>query len=184
MSTATSIATVILPVISGFALRAAQSLIRRSDGGRSNTKLTSSRSAVVIVMLLYIYDTIIATLAFTYMVPPSDLKCHLEAQWAWLFSHKDAEVIRRIQDRHQCCGFNSVQDRAWPFPDRSHTAVACREAFGRQRSCFEGWRQDEQITGGLMLLVAVVAFLLKVYHRRCLRFSDLQNLEEVINLIL
>ncbi len=134
------------------------------------------------VMLLFIYDTIIATLALTYMAPPSDLKCHLEGQWAWLFSNKNVEVIRRIQDRHQCCGFNSVQDRAWPFPDRSHAAMACHEAFGRQRSCFGGWRQDEQITGGLILLVAVVSFLLKVHLGRCLKVRDSQSLDEVADL--
>ncbi|KAL2036372.1 hypothetical protein N7G274_010905 [Stereocaulon virgatum] len=96
------------------------------------------------------------------MVPPSSLKCNLEGRWAWLFSHKNAEMIRRIQDRHQCCGFNSVRDRAWPFPDARHAATACHEAFGRERNCFEGWRQDQQVTGGLILLVAVVGFLFKV----------------------
>ncbi len=119
-------------------------------------------------MLLVIYETVIATLALTHMTPPNDLSCHLERQWSWLFSNKNADVIRRIQDRHQCCGLHSVQDRAWPFPDRSHTAAACHEAFGRQRSCFGGWRQDEQITGGLILFVAVVAFLIKVHLHRCL----------------
>jgi len=120
---------------------------------------------MIMIMVLFIYDTIIATLALTYMAPPSDLSCHLERQWAWLFSSKNADVIRRIQDRHQCCGFNSVLDRAWPFLGGSHTAAACQEAFDRQRSCFGGWRQDEQVVGGLMLVVAVVAFLLKVHLR-------------------
>ncbi len=133
---------------------------------------------MIMVMLLFIYDTIIATLALTSMVPPSNLKCQLEGRWAWLFSNKNVEVIRRIQDRHQCCGFNSVQDRAWPFPDRNHATMACHEAFGRQWSCFGGWRQDEQITGGLMLLVAVLAILIKVYLRRYV----LKSLDEAVDL--
>lgn len=157
-----SVATIVLPILSGVALRAAQSLIRPTEKNRSDFKRSFPRSAMVVTMLLFIYDTIIATLAFTYIVPPSNLKCQLEGRWAWLFSQKSADVIRRIQDRHQCCGFNSVRDRAWPFPDSSHTAVACSEAFGRERSCFGGWRQDEQITAGMLLLVAVVLFLLKV----------------------
>ena len=128
----------------------------------------SINATISLMMLLVIYDTVIATLALTHMTPPDDLSCHLERQWGWLFSSKNADVIRRIQDRHQCCGLHSVQDRAWPFPDSSHTAAACYEAFGRQRSCFGGWRQDEQITGGLMLVVAVVAFLVQVYLHRCL----------------
>lgn len=36
------------------------------------------------------------------------------------------------------------------------------EAFGRSVSCLGGWRQMEQVTGGLIFLVAVVTFLLKV----------------------
>ncbi|KAL2043401.1 hypothetical protein N7G274_003707 [Stereocaulon virgatum] len=162
ISTATSATTIILPAITGVTLRGAQLLIRGSPGKRNDVKVISSRSAIILVFLLFIYNTFIATLALTYMVPPSSLKCNLEGRWAWLFSHKNAEMIQRIQYRHQCCGFNSVRDRAWHFPDARHAATACHEAFGRERSCFEGWRQDQQVTGGLMLLVAIVGFLFKV----------------------
>ncbi|KAI9674679.1 MAG: tRNA (guanine-N(7)-)-methyltransferase (tRNA(m7G46)-methyltransferase) [Caeruleum heppii] len=117
---------------------------------------------MAVFMLLVIYETAISTLALTHMLPPGDLSCQLERRWAWLFSNKRADEIRRIQDRHQCCGLYSVQDRAWPFPDRSHTAAACHEAFGREQSCFGGWRQDEQTAAGLMLLVAVITFLIKL----------------------
>lgn len=119
----------------------------------------------MLIMLLTIFETVIATLALTNIARSDDLSCRLERQWGWLFSNKKADVIRRIQDRHDCCGLRSVQDRAWPFPDRSHTAEACHIAFSRQLSCFNGWRQDQQITGGLMLLVAVAAFALKVRLR-------------------
>lgn len=153
-------------MITGVTLQGAQSLTRLSPRGRGDTSPSFSRTAVIVFMLLVIYDTIVVTLALTHMVPPSDLSCHLERRWTLLFSNKNADVIRRIQDRHQCCGFNSVRDRAWPFPGGGRTAEACQEAFGRERSCFGGWRQDEQITGGLMLLVAVVAFLLKVHLRQ------------------
>lgn len=104
ISIATSTATIILPVITGVTLRGAQSLLRGSHKGRNDNKYDFSLAAMIMVMLLFIYDTVIATLALTYIVPPSDLNCHLEGRWAWLFSHKNADVIRRIQDRHQCCG--------------------------------------------------------------------------------
>ena len=116
----------------------------------------------MIFVLLVIYETAIATLALTHMAPPSELVCGLERQWGALFSNKNAEAIRRIQEQFQCCGFRNVQDRAWPFPDRGHTAGACVEAFGRSDGCLGGWRQMEQVTAGLILLIAVVAFLLKV----------------------
>ena len=168
ISTVTATSTILLPIFTGVTIQGARSLTRRSQGGLGGAKISFSWSAISLNMLLVIYETVIATLALTYVTPPNDLSCHLERQWSWLFSNKNADIIRRIQDRHQCCGLYSVQDRAWPFPDRSHTAAACHEAFGRQRSCFVGWRQDEQITGGLMLLVAVVAFFIQVYLHRCL----------------
>ena len=124
--------------------------------------MSFSWAAIVVFVLLVIYETAIATLALTHVAPPSELTCGLERQWSALFSDKNAEAIRRIQEQFQCCGFRSVQDRAWPFPDRDHTAKACVEAFGRSSSCLGGWRQMEQVTGGLILLVAVVTFLLKV----------------------
>ena len=116
----------------------------------------------MIFVLLVIYETALATLALTHVAPPSELICGLERQWITMFSNKNAEAIRRIQEQFQCCGFRTVQDRAWPFPGRGHTVRACVEAFGRSKSCLGGWRQMEQVTAGLILLVAVVAFLLKV----------------------
>ena len=117
---------------------------------------------MVVFILLVIYDTAIATLALTHMVPPANLTCPLESQWTLLFSSKNVEVIRRIQERHQCCGLRNKNDRAWPFPDKRHGAGACAETFIRERGCLGEWRKDAQITAGLLLLVAVVVFLLKV----------------------
>lgn len=141
-------------------MRSAQRVGLRSDG--SDAKPAFSWSAMVVFMLLIIYETAIATLAFTHMAPPNDLVCGLESRWSHLFRGKDADAIRRIQDQLQCCGLHTSVDRAWPFPDRTHDARACVEAFGRSRGCLGGWLQVEQITGGLILLVAVMAFLLKV----------------------
>lgn len=155
ISTATATATVILPVIAGISVRSAQTLARRGKGSFSGL-------GVAVFILLIIYETAIATLALTHMAPSGNLACGLDHQWALLFSSKNAGPIRRIQDRHQCCGLHSVLDRAWPFPDRTHTVAACVQAFDRQQSCFGAWRRDMQVTGGLMLLVALVVFLLKV----------------------
>lgn len=125
-------------------------------------KSWSSGPALAVFMLLVIYETVIATLALTHMAPSGNLSCGLDREWARLFTSKNARTTRRIQDRHQCCGLHSVVDRAWPFPDKRHTIQSCVQAFDRQRSCFDGWRRDEQITSGLMLFVAVAVFLLKV----------------------
>ena len=179
ISTVTATVTILLPVFTGISLRGAQQLSRRHHGFSGDPKTVFSWSSIAVFILLVIYETVIATLSLTHMAPPSNLSCQLERRWTHLFSTKNADAIRRIQDRHRCCGFNSVQDRAWPFPDVGHTAAACHEAFGRQRRCFGAWRQDEQVAGGLMLLVAVVAFLLKVTPLSVLSFfADLQTLGE------
>lgn len=149
-------------MITGVTLRGAQLLSVRAHGSNARAKVSFSWSAVIAFMVLIIYETAIATLALTHMAPPSELICGLERHWGALFSNKNADAIRRIQEQFQCCGFRNVQDRAWPFPDRRHTARACVEAFGRSSSCLGGWRQMEQVTGGLILLIAVVTFLLKV----------------------
>lgn len=109
-----------------------------------------------------IYETAIATLSLTHMAPPDNINCALERNWDRLFRSKDGARIRRIQDAHQCCGLHSIVDRAWPFQSRDHGVDSCAKAFNRTKACLGSWRRDEQIAAGLLLLVAVSTFLLKV----------------------
>lgn len=162
LSRVTATATIILPVITGIGLRSAQTLASRPNGFLPKANLSFSWTPMVVFILLIIYDTVIATLALTHMVPPASLTCPLQRQWEHLFSSKNVEVIRRIQDRHKCCGLRNKHDKAWPFPDKRHTVNACAETFNRERGCLGEWRKDVQITAGLLLLVAVVVFLLKL----------------------
>lgn len=106
------------------------------------------------------YETIIATFAITYIVPPSNLQCGLNDRWAKLFREKNWGAIRAVQDSFNCCGLNSVLDRAWPNVDQQRSP--CAENYGRSTSCFGPWRQAEQTHAGLLLLVAVVVFIIKV----------------------
>lgn len=103
-----------------------------------------------------------ATLSLTHMVPNDNLNCGLDQKWDRLFRSKDGARIRRIQDTHQCCGLHSILDRAWPFQNRNHGVNECANAFNRTKACLGGWRRDQQIAAGLLLLVAISTFLLKV----------------------
>lgn len=96
----------------------------------------------------------------TYILPPSALKCGLNEKWQLLFVQKDWDAIRAIQDALDCCGLNSVVDRAFPFVPSGRSN--CTEIFGRNKSCFADWRKAEQTNAGLFLLVAFVVFLIKV----------------------
>lgn len=116
-----------------------------------------------------VYETAIATLSLTHLVPNDDLNCGLDQKWDRLFRSKDSAGIRRIQDAHQCCGLNSILDRAWPFQNRDHGVNECAKAFNRTKACLGSWKKDEQIAAGLLLLVAIVTFLLKVSEFTLLR---------------
>ena len=175
ISTVTATATIILPLLTGAGIYRAQTVIARPNKSHGPNDFPFSWETLVVTMLLIIYDAVIATLSLTHMAPPGDLQCHLDRQWGQLYSDKDAEAIRRIQDAHQCCGLHRVKDKAWPFQDKNHGIDACVKMFGRQESCFGEWRRDEQVAAGLMLLVAVLTFLVKAIHITCLFVCHLAN---------
>jgi hypothetical protein len=149
--------TIVLPLITGLSIQGAHSVIRRSSK-RHPPRLTLPLLAIIGFQL--IYDTVIATLALTHILPPSALQCDLNTQWQKLYTGKDEKAIRAVQDSFQCCGLNSVKDRAWPFVQQKPSP--CAAVFGRDKSCLGDWRKAEQVGAGLFLLVAIVVFVMKV----------------------
>lgn len=75
-----------------------------------------------------------------------------------MFTHKNSEAIRAIQDAFSCCGFINSHDRAWPFPGGKNDIHACEKAFDRTQGCLAPWRREEQTMAGL--LIGVVALVL------------------------
>jgi len=149
-----------LPIATGISLQSAHRLLRVHV-----TNLGRTRPTIYLLLLAgfqLIYETVIATLALTYMIPPSSLHCGLEEQWMRLWRNKDETTIKRIQDRFNCCGFNTVSDRAWPFQSKEVNARECQRRFDRTQSCAGPWRQVEQINAGLILIVAAVIFVTKL----------------------
>ncbi|KAK5083585.1 hypothetical protein LTR05_006088 [Lithohypha guttulata] len=73
-----------------------------------------------------------------------------------MFENKDANSIRSIQTRLQCCGLNSMHDRAWPFPSRGVDARACERNQGYTVACGNMWRQEESLAA---TLTAIASFL-------------------------
>jgi len=77
----------------------------------------------------------LAVLSTTYALP-SDLRgCRTEIRWEHLFRTKNEAVVRSIQTQLHCCGFNSMHDRAWPFPSRNVLASACETTSGFRTYC-------------------------------------------------
>ena len=154
---------IILPIVSG--------LLTQTVYFRLRPRGASQVRPVIYIILIsafqLIYETIIATLSVTYMIPSNN--CRFEEQWMTLYKSKQASAIARIQDRFECCGFNTPVDRAWPFPHGrpgdGFGADQCTRTTGRVRSCGGPWRQAEQLEAGLFFMVAKVTFIVKVCNK-------------------
>jgi len=150
--------TVFLPLITGISSRGANGLIQRA-AKNGQERLTIPLIAVIVFQL--VYETVIATLALTYILPPSSLNCGLTEKWQQLYVRRNENAVKNIQNAFECCGFRTVKDRAWPFTDQSTSP--CAVTLGRTKSCAGDWRKAEQVTASLFLSVAIVVIAITVW---------------------
>jgi hypothetical protein len=136
-----------LPAIAGLSL----SVVKPSVG-----KDKQSRWYHAAILLLFIYETVVVTLAGTYLAPVDSLRCGLDDRWQDMFRKHNGKGIRRIQDDFECCGLHSTVDKAFPFPSKEVGVDACKKTFGRKISCFASWREDERRIAGLILMVVLL----------------------------
>ncbi|KAI0534537.1 hypothetical protein GGR58DRAFT_482546 [Xylaria digitata] len=108
---------------------------------------------------------VIATLAAQGFVPSQVLKCALEGNWQQLWRDHDGRAIERIQNTFDCCGFNSIKDRAWP----RQQSQQCADIYQRTISCGVPWRAHMQRASGLQFAVAVVVGIIQLAHLVYLR---------------
>ncbi|KAH6895194.1 hypothetical protein B0T10DRAFT_209939 [Thelonectria olida] len=129
---------------------------------RSSGSSTSRRVlAIGLQALQAILVTVLATLFFSDVLPSAARTCLLSTTWQHLFSSHDADSIRRIQDAFNCCGFNTVRDRAWPFPSQ-HGSRDCIETYGRNVACVGPWQMALQRNSGLEFGIALAVGLLQI----------------------
>ncbi|KAL8934320.1 MAG: hypothetical protein Q9216_005969 [Gyalolechia sp. 2 TL-2023] len=150
----------ILPILTAIGVRGAQSILTRTDDSLLKRRSPPAWILPAGFVVLVVYETVIATLAITQMMPSDVTTCGLSQRWQSLWSTHNAEAIKRIQDAHNCCGFKTKKDRAWPFAG-DHGADKCSIMYAREQNCLSGWRRDQQINAGLVLLVAIGTFLIK-----------------------
>ncbi|KIW06264.1 uncharacterized protein PV09_02736 [Verruconis gallopava] len=157
--------TLALPAIAGVVLEALT-----GDANKGNSRSTVLWSPKVGskgllshygVILLFVYEAVLATLAGTHISPVSGLRCGLDERWLAMFKEKNA-IIGKIQDAFQCCGLHSLVDKAYPFPNKERGADACVKMYNRQRSCFDSWQSEERLMAGLLLLVTIAVAVWKV----------------------
>jgi hypothetical protein len=135
--------------------------LRTDLASARQTRQFVANSVQVVQLLL---TTVLATLLLSSAVPSAARTCLLASTWQSLFSSKNAASIRRIQDAFECCGFNSVRDRAWPFAEDRGSGSACAERFGRTATCSVSWTAALQRTAGMDSGVVIAVGVLQVSY--------------------
>ncbi|KAF4970736.1 hypothetical protein FSARC_2293 [Fusarium sarcochroum] len=152
-----SILTILLPIV-GFLNTASYHRLRRVS--KSSSSNLARLAPFVVQVLQALITTILATLLFEGIVPSRVMECMLDRQWMSMFRAHDGRSIRRIQDAFDCCGLNSVRDRAYPFPGTAPSN--CAATYGRRTACREPWRGALQTLSGLDLVVVLGVGLVQI----------------------
>ena len=153
-------------------------VIRHPSGTRNSTDIRNRRrvppatetvtTAATTAGVRHTLLTVLATLVISLSVPlvsssssPVN-KCLLNTQWQSFFSSHSL-LIEQIQNRFDCCGFNSVKDRSWPFPRGSKPEFSlCEDRFHREISCAGPWGAEMKRVGELALALGILIGLLQV----------------------
>ena len=106
--------------------------------------------------------TALLTLSLVYAMPSDQQSCAANGQWLRLFESKDEIAVRDIQAKLHCCGYNSMRDRAWPFPSRNVNASTCEKTQGYYMACGALWRQEQQFAAVLSTIASFSNWLLVV----------------------
>lgn len=158
--------TVALPPLAGIALEA-WSTFKARHANANGGALQGSPVFLLLSAAFLIFEVVLATLAGTHIAPAAGLSCPLQERWQHLFSIKDADRIKRIQDGFNCCGFKSPRDMAFPFPPNPNGAEACMVRYERDTSCAAPWAALERKVAAMLLVVPIGVFLWKVCTRTC-----------------
>ncbi|KAF2794544.1 hypothetical protein K505DRAFT_407462 [Melanomma pulvis-pyrius CBS 109.77] len=156
--------TTALPIVAGLLLEGGYDLTRQQERRRRAPRGETARPPLVIIAntIIFIYSSVVITLLGTHAAPASGLDCGLEETWKKMFSKKNEDGIRAIQDAFKCCGFANSHDRAWPFPSKGHDIHSCETAFGRTNGCFGPWKREEQNMAGVLMGVVGLVFIWQV----------------------
>lgn len=121
--------------------------------------------SIILETLLGILTTVLSTLFAASAIPSELTECLLSGVWEGLFAALDAASIIRIQDSLNCCGYNSVKDRAWPF-NWHKSGFGCAEMYGRRQACCGPWSGELRQDAWLDFFVTLASGLLEVSRQR------------------
>ncbi|KAG9257514.1 uncharacterized protein F5Z01DRAFT_671111 [Emericellopsis atlantica] len=152
-----TILTAILPLVSFFNAYTYPSLLANTRHRDSQFARLAPTIPQVVQALV---TTILATLLFEASVPSQAMSCILGNEWMARFRAHDANTIRRVQDMLECCGFNSVKDRAYPFPRGAPST--CADTYGRTVACRVPLERAVRVSAGVDLGVVLAVGLLQI----------------------
>ncbi|KAL7951012.1 hypothetical protein V8C42DRAFT_136194 [Trichoderma barbatum] len=157
VSSTVTFLTILLPIISFLNSYIYPTLLHSA---RNSSHPLHRLSPTILQTLQGIFTTILATLLFQDVVPSTTVECLLDNQWKRLFRAHDGESIRLIQDTLNCCGLNTVKDRAFPFPPAD--ANTCAKTFGRDHACRGPWTTALRSSTGADFGVVIAVGLLQI----------------------
>ncbi|KAB5583545.1 hypothetical protein GE09DRAFT_1278743 [Coniochaeta sp. 2T2.1] len=165
---ASTISTILLPILSFL------NTVYFSSTSSRSAPSTSRRP--ILPPSLQIIQTILTTVLFTTfsstLLPSQINQCSLSTRWQTLWQGHDANTIRRIQDALDCCGFNSVKDRAWPFPNKNNPQPGCAAQFERTASCAAPWGREMRSAAGVEVGVVLGVGLLQLLNILPIRYAS------------
>lgn len=146
------------------ALTAVTSSLFTSEPTLSELNQYAKKLLNIIAYIIHLIPISLAVLSSTYIFPNDILACRTDTRWRELFMAKDGDTIRSIQSRLQCCGFNSMRDRAWPFPSALHgiDAGTCERTSGFSDHCATRWQGQLVLAAGLCVIASSLEQILLV----------------------
>jgi len=181
ISKATSVLVILLPWIAlgiKFYTRLTLSLNNNSSNkfsrrDRHVSSLLHRLNLQGIISALHVIQSILTVvlatnLSYTMTKDGSTTDCLLQTRWQGMWSAHDRRGIERIQDAFDCCGFNSVKDRAWPRD-------TCPALYGRFSACRQSWETALRTGSGLDFAVCLVVGLYQLWQFISFSYSSRQQ---------
>ncbi|RYP68825.1 hypothetical protein DL771_006443 [Monosporascus sp. 5C6A] len=171
VSTGTTVVAILLPllaIVNFFFSPVLQRVPQRRSG--SFASCTRELAPRALQLLQFALVVVLLTVSSEGFMPGGPgrgtLTCSLDGAWQRLWSTRDGLAIERIQDAFNCCGFNTVRDRAWPprgdRDDRGDRGDQCSKLYGRSAPCVGPWRAAMQRDAGLEFVVAAAVGVLQL----------------------
>ncbi|RDA91121.1 hypothetical protein CP533_0445 [Ophiocordyceps camponoti-saundersi (nom. inval.)] len=154
-----TILAMLLPILAFLNAYIYPNLLHRASSPAA--RLSPTRLAPLVLQATQSLLTAVLATAFLLrgLVPsPLVVDFLLEARWDDLFVRRLAGRIELVQDSFDCCGFRTLDDRAFPFDGR----LSCEEEYHRLRPCRDPWARAMQATSAIDFAVVLTVGLMQL----------------------